>query len=189
VAMAYAINVPKMPGMTAVTMASLRLFSKPARNCPPIMMPSTIFPGARIVVMLAHVSLPAFDRNAKLMMTAVGMRSATVTYSRNGATGAPVRIDRTSAPDVNFFSLPSPLSPEGERLVSVVKADMVMNEWLDQPAAIAAAQLASTVDVAVVTCAMVGNVKAPFGAGGSFDKKPWLTDLFAVIAANSIGRA
>jgi hypothetical protein len=66
---------------------------------------------------------------------------------------------------------------------------MVMNELFDQPAARAAAQLASTVDVAVVTCAMVGSVKVPFGAAGNFDKKPWLTVLFAVIAANSIGRA
>ncbi len=59
----------------------------------------------------------------------------------------------------------------------------------DQPAAIAAAQLASTVEVADVTCAIVGNVKEPYGAGGSLAKKPAFTVLFEVIAANSMGRA
>jgi len=140
-------------------------------------------------VMLAHVSFPEFDRNARLIIATVGIKSPSVTYSRKGTTGAPVRTDRNSAPGVNFFALNSPLTPEGEGLVSVVSSDMVMNELSDQPAASAAAQLASTVDVAVVTWAMVGSVNAPFGAGGNFDKKPWLTVLFAVMAANSIGRA
>jgi hypothetical protein len=115
------------------------------------MIPSVILPGARIVVMLAHVSFPEFDRNAKLMMAIVGIKRPRVTYNRKGATGAPVFSERNSAPGANRFSPTSPPTPEGEGLVSVAKSDMVMNELFDQPAAIAAAQLASTVDVAVVT--------------------------------------
>ena len=57
--------------------------------------------------MFDHVNPPESDRNAKATMVPVGTPSTKMTYAKNGTTGAPVRIFRTSAPmppDRSFVS-------------------------------------------------------------------------------------
>src|ERR1019366_4040694 len=110
-----------MPGTIEVTSANFRLVSNPARYWRHV----GLFETQRITFMLASVNLPAFDRNARLMMAMVGRKSPSETYARNGRTGAPVRRDRISAPGNDFFALTSSLTPEGEGPVSVMRSDVI----------------------------------------------------------------
>jgi len=99
----------------AVTRASLMLFRNRRETGHPIMMPSVILPGARIVLMLAHVISPSSTGNARLIIATVGSRPS-VTYSRK-ARRVPVRTTETVTRR-ELFAAHSPTDTRRGRMVS-----------------------------------------------------------------------
>src|ERR1700689_4623832 len=123
-------------------------------------------------------------------MTTVGNPNTKMTYTKNGTTGAPVRIFRTSAPARPDLPWGSELAASGDDASELRSVRTVISrDTRYQLPPTAEAQLASTVEVAAVTCACVGRVRPPDGAGGNAASHVLFAVPAEVIAANSMGRA